>query len=343
MFETRSQSWQEAGLQREIDRGAVRRARWEALVLVPLFIAVVVVYDNRAALFGDGAELEPPVKKVVQVIAVLLLVILGTAIARAVGRAIAPALFRRMEPSTAGTVGFVVRILTVLAALLVALAVAGLGLGELLAIGGTFTAVISIVLGLAAQQTLGNFFAGTVLITARPFRVGDRVRLQGGAVAGQIEGVISSLGLLYTTFATGEDTIMVPNSVVLNVAVRPLREPDAVSLRARLAPGMTPGDLQELLERSLTTALRSSPRITLEELEAGRAVVQISATPRRAAEGPQLASELLELVSAHAQDGITADGEPSLRGGVAGRPGADDGEAGDGGAQAAGLSAPPGT
>ena len=58
-----------------------------------------------------------------------------------------------------------------------------------------------------------------MLLSARPFRVGDRVRLQGGQIAGQIEGTISSLGLLYTTFATGEGSVMVPNSVVLSVAV----------------------------------------------------------------------------------------------------------------------------
>ena len=96
------------------------------------------------------------------------------------------------------------------------------------------------ILGLAAQQTLGNLIAGTVLLSARPFRVGERVRLQGGGLAGQIEGIVSSLGLLYTTFATGEDSIMVPNSVVLNVAILPLREPDGVNLRARLRAGMTP-------------------------------------------------------------------------------------------------------
>ena len=45
-----------------------------------------------------------------------------------------------------------------------------------------------------------------VLLSARPFRVGERVRLQGGGLAGQIEGVVSSLGLLYTTFAQGDDT-----------------------------------------------------------------------------------------------------------------------------------------
>jgi len=46
--------------------------------------------------------------------------------------------------------------------------------------------------------------------------------------------VVASLGLLYTTFARGEDSIMVPNNIVLAAAVVPLREPSAVDLRARL-------------------------------------------------------------------------------------------------------------
>jgi small-conductance mechanosensitive channel len=132
--------------------------------------------------------------------------------------------------------------------------------------------------------------------------VGERVRLQGGQLAGQIEGTVSSLGLLYTTFATGEDSILVPNSVVLNVAVLPLREPEAVNLRARLRAGMTPGDLQETLEKSLQTPLRNAPRITLEELDGDEVVVRISATPRVAAQGRLLASEVLSVVSRETRD-----------------------------------------
>jgi len=127
--------------------------------------------------------------------------------------------------------------------------------------------------------------------------VGERVRLQGGPLAGQLEGTVSSLGLLYTTFSTGEDSVMVPNSVVLNVAVLPLREPEAVNLRARLRAGMSPGDLQETLEHSLKTPLRAPPRITLEELDGEEVVVRISATPRVATQGRQLASELLSVVA----------------------------------------------
>src|SRR5207302_2568437 len=239
------------------------------------------------------SELEAPLESLATAVTVSVLVILGWAIARDVGRGLGPALFRRMDPATAGTVGFLIRLVTIVLALVVALRIAGVE-ARALALGGAFTAVI---FGLAAQQTLGNVIAGTVLLSARPFRVGDYVRLQGGPLAGQLEGVVSSLGLLYTTLAKGEDSIMVPNSVVLNAAVLPLREPQAVSLRARLRPGVTPQDLQELLQKSLKTPLRNPPRITLEELDGEEVVVQISATPRLAAEGPHLATELLEVVS----------------------------------------------
>jgi small conductance mechanosensitive channel len=299
MFETRSQAWKEVGLLRQISPRVVKRARLEALVLVPLFVGIVIVYDNRISLFGSRTSpraplrLEPGIETPLRVVTVVALVILGWAIARDVGRGLGPPLFRRLDPATAGTVGFLIRLVAIGLALLVALRVAGFEAREL-ALGTAFTAVI---FGLAAQQTLGNLIAGLVLLSARPFRVGERVRLQGGPLAGQLEGTVSALGLLYTTFASGEDAIMVPNSVVLNVAVMPLNEPDAVNLRARLRAGMTPGDLQEILERALQTPLRGPPRITLEELDGDEVVVRISATPLVGAQGRHLASELLAIVS----------------------------------------------
>jgi small-conductance mechanosensitive channel len=216
MFETRSQAWSDVGLLHQVSPRAVKRARLEAVVLACLFIAVVVVYNNRKSLLGvDAHGSAPEVNTAAHILTVVVLVFLGWAIARDFGRALGPALFRRLDPATAGPVGFLIRLATVGLALLVALDVAGVEARTLL-VGGAFTAVI---LGLAAQQTLGNVIAGTVLLSASPFKVGDRVRLQGGPLAGQIEGTVSSLGLLYTTFAREEDSVMVPNSVVLNVAV----------------------------------------------------------------------------------------------------------------------------
>jgi small-conductance mechanosensitive channel len=284
----------------ELTAGALRRARAEALVLAALFAGVIVVYDHRGALLGIHSHdhRATTATTAAQVVTVILLVFLGWAIAREVGRALAPSLRKRVDPATAGTLGFLIRLATLAAAILVALRFAGVNTATI-AIGASFTAVV---FGLAAQQTLGNLIAGLVLLSARPFRVGERVRLQGGPLAGQIEGTARAFGLLYTTFATGEDRLLIPNSVVLNVAVMPLREPTAVSLRARLRPGTTPLELQQLLEERLTVALRRRPSITLEELDGPNVIVKISATPMNPADGGELASELLEAVSARVSD-----------------------------------------
>jgi small conductance mechanosensitive channel len=288
LFDTQSHSWRDAGLARQLSVRAVKRARIQAIVMVPLLIGILVVYGYREDIFGH--EYETPV----QIATTVVLIVLGWQIARDVGRALAPTLFRRLDPGTAGTVGFLIRLVFVGLAIIVALRVAGLD-PRTLAVGGAFTAVI---VGLAAQQTLGNLIAGTVLLSARPFRVGERVRLQGGGIAGQIEGIVSSLGLLYTTFAQGDDQVMVPNSVVLNVAIVPLREPDGVDLRARLPAEVTPLEVQELLDSAIETPVRNRPQITLEELDGDEVVVRITATPERPSDGPRLASEVLEAVAA---------------------------------------------
>jgi small-conductance mechanosensitive channel len=290
LFSTHSHSWRDVGLARQLSRRAVKRARIQSLVLLPALVGVLVVYGYRERLFGP--EWDTPVR----IVTFLALISLGWQFARDAGRAMGPTLFRRMDPGTAGTVGFLLRLVTMLVAVLIALRIAGLG-PRTLALGGAFTAVV---VGLAAQQTLGNLFAGMVLLSARPFRVGERVKLQGGGLAGTVEGVVSSLGLLYTTLASGDDAIMVPNSVVLNVAIVPLREPEGVDLRARLRSGLTPLDVQEMLRSAVDTPMRDQPRIALEELDGDEVVVRISAIPEHPSDGPKLASEVLEAVAAQA-------------------------------------------
>src|SRR4051812_42478103 len=285
LMETRSHSWREAGLARQLSSRAVKRAGIQTLLLLPMIAGVLVLSSYRQQLFGVA---EP-----IRIATVFALVALGWQFARDLGRAAGPTLFRRLDPGTAGTVGVLVRFVTIVAALVIALRIAGLD-PRTLAFGGAFTAVV---LGLAAQQTFGNLFAGLVLLSARPFRVGDRVRLQGGGLAGQIEGVVSSLGLLYTIFMSGEDQIMVPNNVVLSVAVIPLREPSGVDLRARLRPGVTPVDIQTLLEETIQTPMRDKPRVVLEEIDGDEVAVRISVSPENPADGARLSSEVLRALA----------------------------------------------
>jgi small conductance mechanosensitive channel len=297
-FETRSHSWREVGLARQLSARAVKRARLQLFILIPIGVATYLAYKHRKGLFG----VDTPAR----IIAAVILLAVGWQVARDFGRSVGPTLFRRMDPGTAGTVGFLLRLVTILFVFVIAMRVVGLD-PRTLAVGGAFTAVI---FGLAAQQTLGNLIAGTVLLSARPFRVGDRVRLQGGQLAGQIEGVVSSLGLLYTTFASGEDSIMVPNSAVLSVAVIPLREPQGVDLRARLPADVAPSEVQALIQEKVQIPMRDVPRILLEELDGDDVIVRIQVTPERAADGPRLATEVLAAVapSARGEHVFVADG-----------------------------------
>ena len=41
------------------------------------------------------------------------------------------------------------------------------------------TAILGVIIGLASQQTLGNFIAGILIATTQPVRIGDRVELRG--------------------------------------------------------------------------------------------------------------------------------------------------------------------
>ncbi len=73
--------------------------------------------------------------------------------------------------------------------------------------------VASIVIGLAAQNTLGNAIAGLALLIYRPFRVGDRIQVM--APTGVETGMVESVSLGYTILQTFDNRrIVMPNSQI---------------------------------------------------------------------------------------------------------------------------------
>jgi small conductance mechanosensitive channel len=269
---------------REQAASRARRARRQLILVAPLTAAVLYAYAHRVQLFG----LDEPIR----IVAALVLAALGWWAARDVGRSIGPVMTSRLDVSTAGTVGFLIRLVMLGMTMLIALRIAGLE-ARSLAVGGAFTAVI---IGLAAQTTIGNVISGLMLISARPFSVGERVRLQAGGVAGQIEGTATGFGLLYVTLARGDDTIMVPNNVVMQAAIVPLREPAAVDVRARVRPEIKPSELQDLLANVVQTPTRAQPHIALEEVDEDEVIMRVTATPESDDDGPQLADEVLAAI-----------------------------------------------
>jgi hypothetical protein len=54
LFETHSHAWREVGLACQLSRRAVKRARIQAAVFVPLLVAILVVYASRAGRAPKG-------------------------------------------------------------------------------------------------------------------------------------------------------------------------------------------------------------------------------------------------------------------------------------------------
>ncbi|HEX5982905.1 MAG TPA: mechanosensitive ion channel family protein [Solirubrobacterales bacterium] len=282
LFETRSHAWHSLGLGEELTPKFSKRQLGGLLLALLVIAATLFVYDQRR-------EIAPGYGQWIRIGTVAILVIVGSVATHWLVRGLSPRLYRRLDPATAGTTGFVVRLLAMTLVVVLALRIAGVNAGTL-AVGGAFTAVL---LGLAAQQTMSGIFAGIVLQSTRPFRVGERVRLVGGALAGSLEGTVSSLGLFYTTLSQGADRLLVPNNVLLTLVVVPLREPDKVDVRVRFPTHASPKEVEERLLRAITVPTRYKPTVSLEELDADGVVFRVGATPLRAEDGSQLAEEVL--------------------------------------------------
>ena len=82
------------------------------------------------------------------------------------------------------------------------------------------SALLGIVIGFAAQRTLGNFVAGLLIALAQPVRIGDRVEYEG------TEGVVEEVGLTYTFIrAVDRRRLVVPNEklasdTIINASIR---------------------------------------------------------------------------------------------------------------------------
>ncbi len=120
--------------------------------------------------------------------------------------------------SHAAVVRYTLVLVGAVTTLVITLVLFDVPVGQLL-LGGALTSVF---VGIAAQQALSNVFAGLVLLLARPFKVGDSIRLRAGALSGEIGGTVSEIGITYVRLATADGMVSVPNSQVLNAVVGPL-------------------------------------------------------------------------------------------------------------------------
>jgi small-conductance mechanosensitive channel len=203
---------------RPLRRGANRvRERDELIGALAALLALAALIVGRWLGRVHAKAIHP---RVIVWICAVGLVVFGVVAARHIAAAMGHHLSRRSSAQAGGVLrllatgaGFVVLVFGVFAVL-------GVSLSHLLIGAG----VAGVMIGIAAQQSLSNLFAALVLLLARPFRVGDHVRIRSGSV-GVLDVDVLELGLTYVTVRTDDGILKIPNSAVLAAGIGTLAPP----------------------------------------------------------------------------------------------------------------------
>jgi small-conductance mechanosensitive channel len=192
------------------------RARpWRAITAGLLAIACGIISWTAGNRFAGYFEPGPLAAKGVAAAAAAATCLFGVVAVLEVAGRTRDALQPVTGLAHAAIVRYAIVLLGILAVLIITLSLLKLPISQLL-VGGAIT---SIILGIAAQQALGNVFAGIVLLLSRPFVVGDMVRFRAGGLSGQIEGTVTEIGITYLRLETTEGMLHLPNSQVLAAVV----------------------------------------------------------------------------------------------------------------------------
>ena len=83
----------------------------------------------------------------------------------------------------------------------------------------TFLGAAGIVLGIAFKETLGNFCGGLIILTFKPFRVGDTIEYNNYI------GTVKRIELFYTKILNPQnELVIIPNGIITNTEIRNIKQ-----------------------------------------------------------------------------------------------------------------------
>ena len=113
----------------------------------------------------------------------------------------------KLEPSASNNLVLTFRILILIFTVLAVSSLGGVQPEWILAV----SAIGGAALGFASQKTVGNFLAGLFLLAAKPFKVGDYVRI------GVVEGIVEEITINYAKVLTSaNNTVSISNLQILD-------------------------------------------------------------------------------------------------------------------------------
>jgi small-conductance mechanosensitive channel len=221
-------------LSAQVERIKRKTRPWKSIIALLLAIAAAIIsrQARRDTPFGaTGATAE-----IIADTMALAFGMLGSMATYGLAGQSGQLLEPKVGTAHAGVVRYGILIVGAFTTLVLTLVLFNVPVGQIV-LGGALTTVF---VGIAAQQALGNVFAGMVLMFARPFRVGETIRLRAGALGGTLDGTVREIGITYVRLDTGGSVMSVPNSQVLNAVVGPVPPepgPEAAGDSKTTSPG----------------------------------------------------------------------------------------------------------
>ncbi len=214
-----------------------------------------------------GASPSPSAETLVTAVKLILVGILGYLFVRALNSLVFALAFRlkRIDAPTLIRNIFTIVAFTILFLIAFTLLFPGVNLGALF----TTSAIFGVILGLALQDTLGNFFAGISLQADRPFQVGDVIAVGPQRHTGVVEE-ISWRAIKIRTFTN--HVVLIANSTA---AKEPIEVFPRGNLNARLvlfntlytdSPAKTIHVVREAVREADNVSERISPIVRIKNL-----------------------------------------------------------------------------
>lgn len=190
------------------------RPRWKLAVFSTLVAVAAIVLDQRYGSLARRASVHEQVWAWSTSAAFLVFGSIAV-------RRVASQLARLVHIGAGATAGSALRLIATIVGLiivvLVTIGMLGVSAEKIITAAG----ITGVIIGLAAQQSLGNVFAGLVLMIARPFVIGQRIRIRSGSYGGIFDGEVRAMGLTYVELDTDDGDLKVPNLGMLAAAVGP--------------------------------------------------------------------------------------------------------------------------
>jgi small-conductance mechanosensitive channel len=214
------QSWEQIDLTGKVKTVRRKTRPWKSIIALLLAIGAATISVQAREKYGpfhDDAVTET-VRHIIWTVTAVVFCAFGCMATYGLAGKSRQLLEPRVGASHAAIVRYAMLLIGGFITLVTTFELFGVPIGQLV-LGGALTSVF---VGIAAQQALSNVFAGLVLLFARPFLVGDEIRLRAGALGGEIIGVVTDIGVTYVRLHTGGSVVAIPNSQVLNAVVGPV-------------------------------------------------------------------------------------------------------------------------